>query len=313
MPILKIKSISPAIHTPFLKPRRSQNTSKTNSQNEIQTQQLSQNIQHIIATTALLESRAALYGDYLLATFAKKDVRWLNGIRQWTNEETSHGKMLSHIAMQFGMRVAPETLLTRYLADVSYHDNNGVSVRGSVGKELVARCVVEALASTYYRALADSVCESTTRQTLAFLAQDEARHFGMFRRMLIEEREADTRLTHFAIISTALKRMMALGDEQISYASWLVGQARNERKAESTSPSTFFLKRLEANVYAAKLYPLYRYKHLHYAAGMLLQIGNLRSVKIQTILAASLWCGVRLRAASAKTAVWLFSQSALHK
>jgi hypothetical protein len=304
MPILKIKSTSPAIHTPFLKPRRSQNTSKTNSQNKIQTQQLSQNIQHIIATTALIESRAALYGDYLLATFAEKDVRWLNGIRQWTNEETNHGEILSRIAMQFGVRVAPETLLARYLADVPYHVNNGVSVRGSVGKELVARCVVEALASTYYRALADSTDEATTRQALAFLAQDEARHFGMFRRMLIEERNTDSRLTNFAIISTALKRMIALGDEQISYASWLVGQAHNERKAEAKSHSTFFSKRFEANVYAAKLYPLYRYKHLQYAAGMLLQIGNLRSIKIQHCLAISLWCGVRLRAFAAKTALW---------
>jgi hypothetical protein len=299
--LLKIKSTSPAIHTPFLKPRNTQNSFKTNSQNKIQTQQLSQNIQHIIATTALLESRAALYGDYLLATFAKKDARWLNGIRQWTNEETNHGEILSRIAMQLGMRIAPETLLTRYLAEVPYHDNNGVSVRGSVGKELVARCVVEALASTYYRALADSVCEPTTRRTLTFLAQDEARHFGMFRRMLIEERNTDSRLTNFAIISTALKRMMALGDEQISYASWLVGQARNERKSESTSHSTLFSKRFEANVYAAKLYPLYRYKHLHYAAGMLLQIGSLRSAKIQLCLAISLWCGVRLRAFAAKT------------
>lgn len=311
MPILKIKSTSPAIHTPFLKSRNTQNSFKTNSQNKIQTQQLSQNIQHIIATTALIESRAALYGNYLLATFAEKDVRWLNSIRQWTNEETNHGEILSRIAVQFGMRVAPETLLARYLADVPYHDNNGVSVRGSVGKELVARCVVEALASTYYRVLADSTDEATTRQTLAFLAQDEARHFGMFRRMLIEEQSTqtrtDSRLTNLAIISTAMQRMIALGDEQISYASWLVGQARNERKAESSSRSTYFSKRFEANVYAAKLYRLYRYEHLHYAAGMLLQIGNLRSAKIQTILAALLWCGVRLRAALAMTAVRLFS------
>lgn len=306
MPILKIKSTSPAIHTPFLKPRNTQNSFKTNSQYKIQTQQLSQNIQHIIATTALLESRAALYGNYLLATFAKKNVRWLNGIRQWTNEETNHGVILSRIAMQLGMRSPPEALLARYVAEVPYHDNNGVSVRGSVGKELVARCVVEALASTYYRALADSVGEPITCRTLTFLAQDEARHFGMFRRMLIEERNTDSQMTNFAIIATALKRMMALGDEQISYASWLVGQARDEKKSASIPHSTFS-KRFEANVYAAKLYPLYRYKHLHYAAGMLLQIGNLRSAKIQTILAASLWCGVRLRAASAKTAVWLFS------
>ncbi len=293
-----------AAHTTFLKPRHSQNSLVANSHNKIQAQQLSQNVQHIIATTALIESRAALYGDYLLATFAEKDVRWLNGIRQWTNEEINHGEILSRIAMQFGMRVAPETLLAQYLADVPYHDNNGVSVRGSVGRELVARCVVEALASTYYRALADSTDEATTRQTLAFLAQDEARHFGMFRRMLIEEWETGTRLTRFAIISTALKRMMALGDEQISYASWLVRLARDENKCESTLHSTYFSKRFEANVYAAKLYPLYCYKHLHYAAGMLLQIGNLRSAKVQHCLAISLWCGVRLRAFAAKVALW---------
>jgi len=310
MPLLKTKSTSPAIHTPFLKPRHTQSAFKTISQNKIQTQQLSQNIQHIIATTALLESRAALYGNYLLATFAKKDARWLNGIRQWTNEETNHGEILSRIAIQLGMHSPPEALLARYVAEVPYHHNNGISVRGSVGKELVARCVVEALASTYYRVLADSVYEPVTSRALTFLAQDEARYFGMFRRMLIEEQhtnaQTDSRLTNLAIIATALKRIMALGDEQISYASWLVRQVLNKKKLGST-PHSAFSKRFEANFYAAKLYPLYRYKHLHYAAGMLLQIGNLRSAKIQTILAMSLWCGVKLRAASAKAAVWLFS------
>ncbi len=303
MPLLKIATISPATHASFLKPRSTQKFFTTNSENKIQTDQLSQNIQHIVATTALLESRAALYGDYLLATFAEKDVRWLNSIRQWTNEEANHGKMLSHIAMQLGMRSPPEDLLTRYVAEVPYHDNNGVSVRGSVGKELVARCVVEALASTYYRALADCVREPATRRTLTFLAQDEARHFGMFRRMLIEEKNTDSKLTNFAIITAAVKRMMALGDEQISYASWLVGQAQDERKTQSPSHSTYFSKRWEANIYAAKLYPLYRYKHLHYAAGMMLQIGNLRSAKAQQCLGAALWCGVRLRALAAKVAL----------
>ena len=57
-------------------------------------------------------------------------------------------------------------------------------MRGSVADELVARCVVEALASTFYRVLRDACADALGRRLLATLSQDEARHYGMFAAML---------------------------------------------------------------------------------------------------------------------------------
>ncbi len=74
--------------------------------------------------------------------------------------------------------------MSKYEALVSYHAPTGESVRGSVAAELVSRCVVEALASTLYRVLADSSLDRNVIAAYSALAQDEARHYGMFLRML---------------------------------------------------------------------------------------------------------------------------------
>lgn len=283
---------TPAIHRErtmqqtlsFLKPRANPLRSDPSA---MAAKQLSPQLKHILVTTALLESRAHLYSGYLAAVFARKDGRWHLAVRQWNEEEAQHGRVLMRLAARLPLHDKPAALFERYLADVPYHARRGVSVRGSVGRELVARCVVEALASTYYRVLADAVDAPALRETFTLLARDEARHFGMFRRMLLEECDVDAKLSTASILLAALQRMIALEDEQISYASYLV------------SGGAVFSCRRQSHIYARTLYPLYRYRHLHYAAGMLLLILNHRSSQLQHALAALLWLGVRARSALA--------------
>ncbi len=292
----------PVDHTPspsgpvFIKPCSTHLQNCTQDFTAVQTDKLSEPVRHIIVTTALLESRAHLYAGYLASVFAGKDPRWLNAVKQWNQEEAQHGRTLMRLSARLPMSKSAPELLSRYLADVPYHQRTGVSVRGSIGRELVARCVVEALASTYYRVLSDACQDAPlVRTSFSALAKDEARHFGMFRRMLQEERGLDVALATSSIIVTGIRRMLALEDEQIGYASYLACMANKQTAVDSV-----FSRRLQAHIYAQTLYPLYRYRHLKYAAGMLLLIVDRRSTTIQTLLAATLWLGIQGRIAMAK-------------
>ncbi|WP_211241620.1 ferritin family protein, partial [Cystobacter fuscus] len=75
--------------------------------------------------------------------------------------------------------------MTRYLAAVPSHEEDGRSVYGSEQAELVARCFVEAMAATYYQAVGAGAVGSPSLQSLCrTLASDEARHYTLFRRLL---------------------------------------------------------------------------------------------------------------------------------
>ena len=54
-------------------------------------------------------------------------------------------------------------------------------MRGSRAGELLARCVVESGTCSYYAALRDATREPVLRQICHHIAQDEARHYRLFR------------------------------------------------------------------------------------------------------------------------------------
>jgi hypothetical protein len=179
-----------------------------------------------------------------------------------------------------------EPSMMKYEALVSYHAPTGSSVRGSVGADLVARCVVEALASTLYRVLADATSDPTCRLVYTALAQDEARHFGMFLKMLNAEAASTVGLGFFRRCVHTVRRMLALEDGQIMMASCVVAGRGDQ----------VIRRRAEANWYLLRLYSLYRWKHLRYAVQMLLQTVKVRPTRPLAALCASvLWAGIKLR------------------
>jgi hypothetical protein len=145
---------------------------------------------------------------------------------------------------------------------------------------------VEALASTLYRVLADATKHAEGRRVFSALAQDEARHFGMFSRMLAAEAELSGGLRPLARCVHALRRMVALEDGQIMVASGVVA-----RRADGP-----VCVRREAHWYLARLYGLYRWKHLRYASQMLLQTVSIRPTNGRvSICTAILWLAVKVR------------------
>lgn len=215
---------------------------------------------HIARTVALLESRADQYAAYLHALLDGRGPDWAEALARWNAEEAQHGVVLRRLceAADAGFRF--DDCMAAYRRSVAYHACDGRSVRGSVAAELVARCVVEALASSLYRVLADASADPRQRAVFDALARDEARHFGMFRSMLREEEAAGRRLGTLPRLAVMLRRLLALEDAQIMHASF----------AAAGRPGGTFRARQEAHRYLALLYGHYRWRHVLYAGRMLL-------------------------------------------
>lgn len=243
----------------------------------------------ILRTTALVESRADSYGDYLRAVFATRGQHWRAAIDAWNREEREHGRALRRLC-EAGGAFAFERAMKAYLDGVDYHACDGESVRGSIAGELVARCVVEALASTFYRVLRDSCGDETGRAVLHTLALDEARHYGMFCALLADEQQRAP-ISLWRRVRVGIGRMLELGDDQILFAAWLVDEASPPRYRRAAT----------ALRYDAALYRRYRYEHLHFAARLICPVlFGTRGDWLVHGFAAGLWCGVRWRAATTR-------------
>ena len=241
---------------------------------------------HITKTICLLESRCDDYAEYLQAIFRERDENWTSAIRRWNVEECQHGVTLRAVCESRDRQFNFDDSMSEYESLVSYHAPTGESVRGSVAAEMVSRCVVEALASTLYRTLADATTDCNVSAVYTALAQDEARHYGMFLKMLNAEARENPGIGFLARCSFALRRMIELEDAQIMIASCVIaGRAKDTIK-----------RRREANWYLAKLYRLYRWKHLRYAVRMLLRVVGLRATTLFVFPATlSIWSAVKFR------------------
>lgn len=258
---------------------------------------LSPALLHIAKTICLLESRCDDYADYLRAVFRERDQSWLDAVDRWNFEECQHGEVLRALCESVDPTFDFDQSMQVYQELVAYHEPTGQSVRGSIGGELVARCVVEALASALYRVLADAAQDATTRAIFSTLAQDEARHFGMFLRMLETEGAENAGISRTMRIVHAIRRMLQLEDGQIMAASGIVAGRK---------PTTRAL-RAEAHWYLSQLYVFYRWKHARYAMQMLLRTVQLDRFRILVPMGtAALLLAVKVRwlGAAACSRLW---------
>ncbi|MEO8671099.1 MAG: ferritin-like domain-containing protein [Tahibacter sp.] len=243
-------------------------------------------VMHVLRATALVESRADQYSDYLRAVFAHRNADWNVAIDAWNRDERQHGVALRRLCESVDTEFNFTQCMKTYLATVDYHACDGVSVRGSVAGELVARCVVEALASTLYRVLSDAVRDPMSASILAYVAKDEARHYGMFRALLAAEESLTGPLGRWRRLRVGIGRMLEWSDDQIMRAAWVASDA---------FPAPYARRQI-AHVYAASLYGHYRYEHLHYTARLLGRtlLGS-TSPLLCDGLALGLWIGVKAR------------------
>ena len=181
----------------------------------------------VVGGLALVESRADLYGDYLQRVLSRRFAMhptWSAQIALWTAEEDQHGTALRRWFQLARPDVDVDAALTRYRRDVPYHDDDTtLSVRGSVEHELVCRCVIEALATTRYQALAARAREPVLQLIFKRLAADEARHYRFFFDLLRDERRAHGQDLAGSVLAM-VRRLRALDDDQIMRASHSASQ-----------------------------------------------------------------------------------------
>jgi len=254
---------------------------------------LTEPLLHITKTICLLESRCDDYAKYLQAIFRGRTEDWTSAISRWNFEECQHGAVLRAVCEAGDHKFDFDYCMSRYEFLVSYHAPTGEPVRGSVVAEMVSRCVVEALASTLYRVLADSSLDRNTSAVYSALARDEAKHYGMFLKMLNAEAKENPRIGVLSKCRFALQRMIELEDAQIMHASSVVAG-----RADGT-----IFRRREANWLLSRLYRYYRWGHIRYAARMLLRTIDLRATPVPVWTATmAIWLAIRIRWLWAKLA-----------
>ncbi|MBE9225042.1 acyl-ACP desaturase [Phormidium sp. LEGE 05292] len=224
-------------------------------------EQVSSDLVDVIKATCLIESRADLYSSYLLSVFSSKN-EWHKLIHIWNLEERQHGQALQKWSQLVDPDFNFEELYKKYIETVQYHSETGVSVRGSIANELIARCVIEALASAYYAAIRDRTSEPLLRDICDRLSKDEARHYGMFYKFLKEVQKTE-KINIFNKLLILAKRVFELEDDQIIYASFCISTHLKQQN---------YNKSREGNTYISKMYPLYERKHIYYILNLLLPI-----------------------------------------
>jgi hypothetical protein len=104
---------------------------------------------------------------------------------------------------------------------LTYQDSSSrESIRGSKAAELLSRCAVESVTSTYYKALADCVIDDCLKTICSRLAQDEIRHFSLFRRKL-EQLRTTASVSIWRLIILSVRRFFELQDDQMAYAFYV--------------------------------------------------------------------------------------------
>lgn len=230
-----------------------------------------QDLVQVISTTALVESRADMYAEYLLSVFETKP-EWHARIRRWNREEKQHGQSLSRWSELANPSFDFAKIYKRYIDKVQYHEKNGSSARGSIKNELVTRCTVEALASGYYAALYDAHEEPLLQEICNRLKQDEARHFSLFY-SLLSELGGVNGLYVFSAFAIVIRRMLELSDEQIIYAAYCVGDYQAWENSQNTVASNYFVP----------LFGTYKEKHARYISRMLLKIFGLEQKRFSFV------------------------------
>jgi hypothetical protein len=223
---------------------------------------LSPAVLHLVRTACIVESRSNLYAGYLSSVFRHRG--WEARFERWGAEESTHGQSLRAWLAKEDPSFDFERCMTRYLETVPYHAEDGRSVYGSEQAELVARCFVEAMAATYYQAVGAGAEGSPSLQALCRkLAGDEARHYTMFRGLLEELRRQEG-VRRLEAVQVVWRRLCALDDEQILYASYVVSGRREP-----------FVLKNESRKYRAMVLSLYRPVHVRFVGTLVAQVVGL--------------------------------------
>lgn len=219
-----------------------------------------------VKTAALVEANSADYVVYLHNVFASDDV--FKGVAsQWGVEERQHGDALGKWAQIVDPSFHYEHSLRQFRSGYRIPLDAESSVRGSRAGELVARCIVESGTCSFYSAIRDRSREPVLRNIAAFIAQDEARHYHLFKTHLARYLE-NRKLGMFERCKIAFGRVAETDDDELSYAYY------SANIALSANVSAYD-RQTCSREYLRQTLQLYDFKHVRSAAHMVLSAVDL--------------------------------------
>ena len=207
----------------------------------------------VVRCTFLLEARSSSYGAYLRSILPERMHR---SLETWESEEEHHGRALRRWLDLADPGFASEPALDSFRL-APYHENAS-NDRGGATREIAARCVIEALASGFYLALAEQVREPLLREMCLRLSQDERRHHRQFLQLLRQTEELSTT----GLLVAMFKRTRELENEQISVAAEM---ANGDSSPVGAARNTHFLA----------VYGLFGRRHIEYVLEMVWEVAGL--------------------------------------
>jgi len=235
-----------------------------------------------VKAAALVEANSADYVRYLHNVFAD-DPAFREAASYWGVEERQHGDALGRWAEAVDPAFSYEQSLARFRAGYRIPVEARQSVRGSCAGELVARCVVESGTCSFYSAIRDRTAEPVLKQIAGFIAQDEARHYRLFKTHL-ERYLAHRKLGFFERCRIAYARVAEADDDELAYAYYSANIATLPAPRE-------YERRACARAYSRRTLQLYELKHLRAALHMILNAANINPAG--RIAKIGVWLGWR--------------------
>lgn len=219
-----------------------------------------------VKAAALVEANSADYVAYLHSVFAS-DEAFKQAASYWGIEERQHGDALGKWAEIVDPSFRYEQCLAQFRSGYQIPLAAKRSVRGSRAGELVARCIVESGTCSFYSAIRDRTQEPVLKQIAAFIAQDEARHYRLFKTHLARYLD-NGKLGLLDRCRIAFARVAETDDDELAYAYYSANIA--------LLPETKDYDRREcADKYLGCTMQLYEFKHVRAAAHMILSAVDL--------------------------------------
>lgn len=221
-----------------------------------------------VKAAALVEANSVDYVRYLHNVFAT-DESFKLAASHWGIEERQHGDALGRWAEIVDPSFDYAQCLSHFRSGYQIPLEADASVRGSRAGELVARCVVESGTCSFYSAIRDRSEEPVLKRIAGFIAQDEARHYRLFKTHL--DRYHDQRkMGTLQRCRIAYERVAETDDDELAYAYYSANVApTNTEKAYDRGEC--------ARAYSVRTLQLYEFKHVRSAAHMILGAADLNS------------------------------------
>jgi rubrerythrin len=199
----------------------------------------------------------------------------------WGIEERQHGDALGKWANLVDPSFDYEQCLAHFRSGYQIPVNHDQSVRGSSAGELVARCVVESGTCSFYSSIRDHSPEPVLKRIAGYIAQDEARHYRLFKRHL--DRYLRVRkMSRLERCKIAYGRVAETDDDELAYAYY-------SANLSATTTSKTYDRRSCARAYARRSVKYYDFKHVRSAAHMILTAADINPTSKLSRL--GIWAG----------------------